>query len=388
LKHPKVLVPDAGNRAALAVVRSLGRHGVPVVAGVSSRWALGGASRYAVVTRHPDPRTDPDGFARAVAGCVRDLGIGAIMPTSDTATYALLARLDELPSGARLVAPDPSSLAIAHDKAALVELAAKVGVPVPDGFVTSGDPSDDPRLDSLGFPVILKPSASRFFEGGVWHGATVRVAEDRRQIREICRERGFENRSFLVQRRVPGEGRGLFALASKGNVSAVFAHRRLREKPPWGGVSTLCESAEPEPELRDYAERLLSALGWTGVAMVEFKWDPSSRRGWLMEINGRFWGSLQLAVASGVDFPWLAYRQEVLGEAIETMCPSKRVRLWWILGDMDQAFIRLSRGGFREIPELLRDLAKTRGGAQLDLDTWAWNDPLPLLYELAERFSP
>ena len=83
---------------------------------------------------------------------------------------------------------------------------------------------------------------------------------------------------------------------------AFFAHKRLRERPPWGGVSVLSESAEPDPRLKALARQLLDDACWHGVAMVEFKVAPDGTP-YLMEINTRFWGSLQLAIDAGVDFP-------------------------------------------------------------------------------------
>ena len=82
---------------------------------------------------------------------------------------------------------------------------------------------------------------------------------------------------------------------------AVFAHRRLREKPPSGGVSVYRESVAPDPSLVARAAALLAGLGWRGVAMVEMKTDARTGTPYLMEVNGRFWGSLQLAVDAGVD---------------------------------------------------------------------------------------
>ncbi|MCE9584015.1 MAG: ATP-grasp domain-containing protein, partial [Planctomycetes bacterium] len=107
----------------------------------------------------------------------------------------------------------------------------------------------------------------------------------------------------LIQERVEGEGWGVSVLMGEGGaVLAMFTHRRLREYPATGGPSTLRESAR-NPALEDAAVRLLRHIGWTGVAMVEFK-----KRGddaWLMEINPRFWGSLALAIESRVNFPLL-----------------------------------------------------------------------------------
>ena len=81
----------------------------------------------------------------------------------------------------------------------------------------------------------------------------------------------------------------------------MFQHRRLHEVPITGGASALRESVPVDPTLLDYSVRLLRELAWTGLAMVEFRVGPAGPM--LMEINGRVWGSLPLAVKSGVDFP-------------------------------------------------------------------------------------
>jgi predicted ATP-grasp superfamily ATP-dependent carboligase len=94
---------------------------------------------------------------------------------------------------------------------------------------------------------------------------------------------------------------------------ASFAYRRLREYPASGGPSTLRESVR-DPDLRATTERLLSLLGWVGVAMAEFKVDPRDGRPRLLEVNPRFWGSLHHAILCGVDFPWLLCRMAVDGD--------------------------------------------------------------------------
>jgi predicted ATP-grasp superfamily ATP-dependent carboligase len=387
----RVNVPDATNRAALAVIRSLGRRGCHVVVG-RPRWgALGATSRFAAaVYEHPDPARDPEAFVERVGQASEDHAAPAILPTSDIPTYALLDRRAALPAASRLLVPPEGALAVAHDKVRLAELAGTLGVPVPDGFPGGPGLADDPRLEQLGFPLVLKPAVSRYRDGGAWYGASVRVVADREELaRALATAPEFgPGRHFLAQARVPGEGRGVFVLAHEGRLECVFAHRRLREKPPWGGVSTLCEAAEPEPQLVEHARRLIEALGWSGVAMVEFKYDPATGRAWLMEINGRFWGSIQLAIAAGVDFPWLYVRQQLRGIAPGPVQADARWRLWWLLGDLDHFLIRLKRGGLRELPRAAGDaLWRTRSGHRLSLDTLAWDDPRPFLTELRQWAS-
>ena len=144
----------------------------------------------------------------------------------------------------------------------------------------------------------------------------------------------------LLQQRIVGPGVGIFLLIRKGEVLAQFAHRRIREKPPSGGVSVYRESIPANPELVSRSRALLERFDWEGVAMVEYKIDAQSGAPFLMEINGRFWGSLQLAIDAGVDFPVLLLRSQ-RGEGV-TMPQYKsgvRSRWWW--GDFDQLITRL-----------------------------------------------
>ena len=63
-----------------------------------------------------------------------------------------------------------------------------------------------------------------------------------------------------------------------------------------------------EPELRNQAIRLLEALQWHRPAQVVFKVDPHYGSATLMEVNGRFWGTMDISIQAGVNFPLLACR--------------------------------------------------------------------------------
>jgi predicted ATP-grasp superfamily ATP-dependent carboligase len=120
----------------------------------------------------------------------------------------------------------------------------------------------------------------------------------------------------IVQECIPpgGDALGVAVLMNfASEPRASFVYRRLREYPITGGPSTLRESIW-NPELQEGAERLLSSLGWVGVAMVEFKVHPGDRRPKLLEVNPRFWGSLHHAIVCGVDFPFLLYTLAMQGD--------------------------------------------------------------------------
>jgi predicted ATP-grasp superfamily ATP-dependent carboligase len=138
----------------------------------------------------------------------------------------------------------------------------------------------------------------------------------------------------------------MFALYDHGKAVAFFAHRRLREKPPSGGVSVLSESIPIDARLREIAQRILDHVGWHGVAMVEFK-VAADGTPYLMEVNARFWGSLQLAVDAGVDFPCLLYKVAVGERPDETNDYQIGIKSRWLLGDLDCLYLTLKGGSNR-----------------------------------------
>jgi len=192
----------------------------------------------------------------------------------------------------------------------------------------------------------------------------------------------------LIQERVDGPGIGTFVLFEHGTLLTAFAHRRLREKPPSGGVSVLRESTVLDPRLAEHAVRLLAPLGWHGVAMLEYKQERRTGTPFLMEVNARFWGSLQLAIDAGVDFPHLVY-QLARGERPVAGPYRAGVKSRWLLGDLDHLLARLvhrdrdlhlpdsAPSKWQTVREFLR-----QGGPELHYEVLSRDDPRPFRHEL------
>jgi predicted ATP-grasp superfamily ATP-dependent carboligase len=281
--------------------------------------------------------------------------------------------------------PSVEAYRAAIDKHELLAAAARIGIRVPHSTLVE-QPAELAELPAdHAYPVVLKARRSRWLEGGHWRLGSVAVIRDREQLLRRSREPGF-SAGALLQEFVPGHGEGLFLLVERGQTRVRFAHRRLREKPPSGGVSVLCESIAPDPELLAASERLLRELEWNGVAMVEFRRAPDGRAH-LMEVNPRFWGSLQLAVDAGVDFPSLLVALHS-GEPIPAVEPRLGVRLRWLLGDFDHLLIALRRPEMRRaldrsIPGVLgRFLASFADGSRLEV--LRRGDLRPFLHELRQ----
>jgi predicted ATP-grasp superfamily ATP-dependent carboligase len=340
----RVIVTDGESRAALATVRSLGSAGYEVHVVSSGRTSLAGASRYAAAEHCvADAASSPRLWAKDVEQLALDVGVDLILPITEVS----IGTVHEMGMArrCRVVCPEPSAYAEAVDKHALMMRAAAMGIPVPRSFLIP-DPSTRIELPpQIEFPIVLKARRSRFLVDGRWVAGDVRVIRDVEELAAVAEEPGFQS-GALVQEFVPGHGEAIFVLAQEGRTLVSFSHRRIREKPPTGGVSVMRESIDPDPELLAHSERLLAELGWTGVAMVEFRRRPGGP-GVLMEINPRLWGSLQLAIDAGVDFPslWLSLEQ---GEQVMPAPARVGVRSRWLLGDFDHLLISLRRRSMRE----------------------------------------
>jgi predicted ATP-grasp superfamily ATP-dependent carboligase len=336
----RILVTDGEQRAALAVVRSLGRAGFTPLVVESRSPSLAGVSRF---TRGrfaaPDPLERPGPFADAIARLVRELDVDLVLPITDGSVLAVLDARDRL---GRATVPFPSLDAFRRisDKQAVHAEASRLGLAVPAQH-TVADPAGAAALDlgSLAFPLVLKPARSTTDRAGRRIKLVVSYASNGAELRERLSALPAEAYPVLLQQRIVGPGAGIFELVWDGRLVAAFAHRRLREKPPAGGVSVYSESIAADPMLVERSRALLERFQWRGVAMVEYKIDAATGVAYVMEVNGRFWGSLALAIDAGVDFPRLLV-ESALGQA--PPAPSYRVgvrsRWWW--GDVDHLWTR------------------------------------------------
>lgn len=339
----QVLVTDGDERAALAVTRALGGQGIGVIVGAEVKRSLAAASRYCTTSfAYPSPYRQPDEFVDCLLGVIQKQKVDAVFPVSDIAMHVIGPRKTEFERHTSLPVPDYKAFEAISDKYYLTKLAMELDVAVPHTiFLQDGD-IDHVLGEVKKFPVVVKPGCSLIRDENGWCKTTVQYAQNAEELRHIYTRHAYLKKPSLIQNRVIGEGQGIFTLMKDGTPVAMFAHRRLREKPPSGGVSVLRESIPLDKALVEPALRLLHHVQWHGVAMVEFKVDRLTKRPVLMEINGRFWGSLQLAVDAGINFPRLLL-QTASGEPISLFDSRYRVgiRSRWLLGDLDHLLMRL-----------------------------------------------
>jgi len=365
----RVLVTEADGRNVVAAVRSLGRQGIEVVGASAERLALSFFSKYCKGRlRYPSPRQEPEAWLEWLLGELSRRQYDMVMPIGDDCTEMVSKYKDEIEEFTRVPVVKYSKWLRARDKAQTIELAMNLGVPCPKTrFI-----NDLSAVESIGREMdgrlVIKPRQSNGSRGIVYLDDTRNLQREYERI-----HRDFEYP--MIQEFIPpgGQTYGVFLLFNEqSEVRAVFAHRRLREFPVKGGPSTLRESVH-RPDLVTISVKLLKAIGWYGVAMVEFKEDPRDGVCKIMEINPRFWGSLPLSIVAGVDFPYLLYRMVMDGDVEPVLDYPAGVRCRWLLpGDILHFLTNPNR--FKIEPSFF-DFSKNNRHD----DFISWEDPGPAL---------
>jgi predicted ATP-grasp superfamily ATP-dependent carboligase len=348
----RAFVTDGDQRAALAITRSLGRHGVDVIVGEDRPVSLASSSRYCTEhVTYPSAYKEPEAFEDFLHRIVERKRPDIVIPVTDVTTHPVALHKEALSRHTIVAAPPFDAFELVTNKRRLLERAVECGIPIPRTLFVDGARGLRAVVNDVRYPAVVKAERSRLRTGSGWVGTAAHYVYSEQELWRLYRQTDYLARwPSLIQERIHGDGLGVFVLCDRGQLVTAFGHRRLRERPPSGGASVLCESVAIDPTLLAQAARLLGPLGWHGVAMLEYKQDVRTGRAALIEVNGRFWGSLQLAVDAGVDFPYLSY-QLALGRPVQAPAAySVGIATRWLVGDLEHLLIRLFRSN-RDLPD-------------------------------------
>jgi predicted ATP-grasp superfamily ATP-dependent carboligase len=386
-RRGKVLALGREPRSLLAVVRSLGRHEIDVDIGWCPPSSPAVHSRYVRRVCDIPPFLPGDGrWKKALAGLIGDGEYDLVIPCDDSAILPLQTHRADLEGLARIYLLSDRAYEVTISKPATSELARELGIPVPREKVVEGSAAATAIAAEFGLPVVLKPHVSVGCDD-VTSKRFVRKVYDASRL-QVELDELLAYGPVQVQENVLGIGVGVEVMAERGELLVAFQHERVHE-PLLGGGSSYRRSVELSPGLTAATAALLKALDYTGVAMVEFKVERESGRWVLMEINGRFWGSLPLAIAAGVDFPYYLY--QLLVERRRTFPAGYRIGLYARNWSRDAVWLVQNLKADRSDPTLMTvPLPRVLGEVKHLLtlrersDTFTLDDPLP---GLAEIFS-
>jgi predicted ATP-grasp superfamily ATP-dependent carboligase len=323
-----VIITNGWDRIAYNILRGLSKENLKVAFGTDNLLGMGYYSKLAAAKFiHHNYKISEILFIEDLVKAFSKFKPDVYIPTGEE-IFAVSRNLELLSkSGVKIPVSDINTLEKLNNKTISFRIAELAGLPVPETIIPKNEKDIIEFINKIGFPVIIKKGWSRSAEG-VCKVDNKSVDE----IPSIIKEYNLEYGKFIVQKFVKGETYGVSVLMNKGEVRSVFTHKRLREKIRTGGPSTLRMSTT-NSLLEDYAVKLLGSIKFHGVAMIEFKYDEKTDNAWFIECNPRFWGSVGLAINSGVNFPYLLYRMAIDGDVESVKNYKKGVVVEWWLGD-------------------------------------------------------
>jgi len=300
----RILVLDGHSPAALAFTRSLGRAGHWVAVGAQTNiHAPALVSRYCrLAFRYPVSTDDAAGFIDFLLDFLRQQSVELVVPMTDWTISPLSQYRDRFCEVSKLALGPHAALETSSDKFQTISIARELGVPIPK-TVLIRSATDLETIETANFPVVVKDRFSARWQGNRARFGSVSYAYSEDDLLKQVEERLAAAGDVLVQEFVPGTGVGFSSFAVGGELYAPFEWVRVREVDPRGSGSSARKSVSLSPEILEFSCSLIGRVGFQGICMVEFKRHHTMGRPVLMEINGRPWGSLQLPIESGIDYP-------------------------------------------------------------------------------------
>jgi len=373
-----VLVLDGELRSCLSIVRSLGRHGVDVHVGAQYSKSVSTYSKYCsgeVV--YEDPTNCRRSFIDDLKSIVKDTVYEMVIGAGEATTYSLAYHKKELEPFVTVPFPGWDTMETVADKKLTFDHANRINIPTPETYSPADRDATAELSSELSYPVVIKPRSKT-----TWVDDTpVKIkVTDENYVQNTDELLSVYDRIVdkidtppLIQEYIPGEGYGVELLRYDGDIQTVFMHKRLREYPITGGASTYRKSIYDET-LLEPAVALLEQLDWEGVAMVELRVDDRDGRPKLLEVNGRFWGSLPLAVAAGADFPYDLYTAANKGQPQVSNYQTDVYSRWLFPGDLLWlvASLRNNPTDASTVAEFIKSTPST-------YDILSSDDPYPIL---------
>jgi D-aspartate ligase len=307
------VVCEVGWVNGLGAIRSLGRVGVPVIATDHREFAIGFRSSYAFPVIAPDPVADEAGFVAAMLELGDAIGRPApVFPTHDEHLNSLARHRAELGDRFRYPFPGWDVLEPLQSKRHQIDTAESIGVAAPRTLHPRSLEECREAAEEIGFPVLVKPSENVVFKRLYRRQAFLCERPDQLdRAYELSAE--YEP---MLQEFIPGGDDLLWTLgtyiAADGEVLATFSGRKLRQTRQNMGSARIGE-ARWDDEVVGSGLELLKALGFHGIAQVEWKRDPRDGRLKLIEVNPRLWQWHGLSAACGADVTLAAY-WDLVGE--------------------------------------------------------------------------
>lgn len=365
----RVLVTNGKNRIAYNIIKSLARLDVEIFCTDFVPRAMSNYSRYCTgYFVSPSPFTQQKEYIECLKKKIQELKIDVLIPVNEE-LFLIARHKMEFTNFVKLAIPDYDQILTAHNKEVWEPIARKLGIAVPRTVELKYIADMSKPANGLKYPVLIKPKQG----GGGW--GICRVETDT-QLHNYLTPEAMNNvptDRFIVQEFVNGETICVAMIFDQGRLRGKVAYRQVRDYPIIGGQAT-CRLSIRNSEAERALETMLTALEWHGICQADFVVDRDTGTPYLIDINPRFWGSLVQGIASGVDFPAMAFELAKNGTINTVDGFDDGVMTRWLGGELRGLSQHFRRAESKI--DFLQDFFWPKRGAVM-YDDFSWSDPLP-----------
>ena len=374
-----VLLTYGWVRSSYSALRNLSKHGLDVVASDSSSIGMSQFSRLSSgFKKYTSHYEDENKFISDILDICSSKEIKLILP-SHNETEIIARHRHKFSEDLVAMIPVETHCKMFNNKSDAYDYVSNIGIPVPARFKYSNPNEIFQLLKSQGVEKTVIKLLTGNSGKGVFYGKNAEHTQN--VVKGLIEQYQLTpSRYPQVEEYVDGEGYGCSVLYNDGTFITHFTHRRLRDKIETGGTSTFRKSVTHEG-IETATKAIFDSLGWNGLAMCEFKVCPKTGRFWFIEVNPRMWGSISLAIQSGVQFPYLAWLCATQGSSAainyHALCTvNLNWKARWLLGDI---FIILGKLFKLEFIDVWQILSEEKADS---LDDFFWDDPFIFLGEV------
>jgi predicted ATP-grasp superfamily ATP-dependent carboligase len=364
-----VLLTDGHYKHTYAIIRALVEKKLSVGVLFHKKLSLSFLSRY--VTKRfivsPFIYDDESIYLNEIISILKNNNIKVLLPIGNISNNLVSRFKSEINRYTKVPIVDYEKMNIAQNKSKTFKLAKEINIPIPLTYHINSVHEIEDIKEKISYPAVIKkvnPNESGVIYCNNSMELTTLYKGNAKQLNE-------KSKLPIIQEYIRGEGVGFYALFNKGKCKAYFMHERLHEYPITGGSSTLAKSSYNE-KLKYMGEKILSALNWHGVAMVEFKRDRMGHY-YLMEINPKFWGSLELSYKAGLNFPYMVYLL-ALEKKIPSQSYKKDIYFRWSIPH-DLMWMKFSNKKQKDEFKSLKNNVRIHNNLHFD-------DPLTIIFNL------
>lgn len=303
----KVLILNGESRNGLAIIRSLGRNGylcdiVTYTNAINQKLPFLFKSKYVRKVHCLARLNDEDKFLHEFINLLKFHKYDFIIPAGTEYSNFLSKYKNDIAIFSQPLIENYEKIWHVHNKINCMLWAESIGVPVPKTFVIKNLNDLIAAANQINFPVVIKNPDS-FASEGLWtcsDGAEKLLEEYKRRIPQIVT--GVEREFPIIQKKITGQLFDSTSFVIKGQTVGMLTQERILTA--WlDGGGGLVNITNDIPEIKEYTQKIIKELKWTGPIEMDWIKDSDSGRYYLIEINPKFWGTTQLTISSGLDYP-------------------------------------------------------------------------------------